>query len=210
MSAPTISCICITRNRPSFLKDAITYFRCQTYPSKHLIIAYQGKDSLPPGAGSRSPDISLIELSTELLTLGARRNLAVEVCESEYICIWDDDDWYHPRRLELQMKHLLLHDKPANVLSRLMLFDAVRQETYLSSERYWEGTLLCRRDVFSENIRYGPSDKGEDGDLLSKLKKRDMVSQTSAPYLYTYVYHGNNTWDAQHFGKLFAAGYKLS
>lgn len=209
-AAPSITCICVTRHRPSLVRNAIAYFQNQTFLSKQLIIAYEGKDSIPWEIISDRPEIALLEMpSGSNLTLGERRNLAVENAEGDYVCVWDDDDWHHPHRLEIQLNNLLRYDKPANVLSRLMLFDSIHQETYLSSQRCWEGTLLCRRDIFNDNLQYGLLDQGEDDALISKLKKRDLVSETKAPFLYTYVYHGDNTCGSDHFKQLFAAGYKL-
>ena len=193
-----------------FVKNAIAYYRNQTFLSRRLLIVYEGTTSLSVEDSSAGwSDISFIKLPDTTLTLGARRNYAIERCETEFFCIWDDDDWHHPQRLEVQIQNLLSTGKPSNVLSRVMLFDALQKQMYLSSERYWEGTLLCRRDIFSDNIRYGLVNKGEDDDLLSKLKKRELVSLTTAPYLYTYVYHGNNTWDENHFRRLFSAGYPV-
>lgn len=209
-SAPTVTCICITRQRPSLVRNALAYFYNQTFLSRQLVIVFEGKDSLPWNILSEHSDITLIELAPGSdLTLGARRNLAIENAQGNYICVWDDDDWHHPHRLEIQMNNLLMNEKPANVLSRLMLFDSIRGETYLSSKRYWEGTLLCRKDILNDNLQYGLLDLEEDNELLSKLQKRDLVSVTQAPFLYTYVYHGSNTCDSKHFQQLFEAGYKL-
>lgn len=209
-AAPSITCICVTRHRPTFVKNAIAYFQNQTFLSKQLIIVYEGEDSLPWDIVSDCPDITVVEIpSGSGLTLGERRNLAIKNAEGDYVCVWDDDDWHHPHRLETQLNSLRTHDKPANVLSRLMLFDSIRHETYLSSQRCWEGTLLCRKDIFNDTLCYGILDHGEDEELLSKLKKRNLVSETKAPFLYTYVYHGDNTCDSDHFKQLFAAGYKL-
>jgi glycosyltransferase involved in cell wall biosynthesis len=33
-------------------------------------------------------------------TLGSLRNLDIEMAQGEYVCQWDDDDWYHAGRIE--------------------------------------------------------------------------------------------------------------
>jgi glycosyltransferase involved in cell wall biosynthesis len=205
---PLISCVCVSKNRPDFLKKAISYFQNQTYPHKELIIVHEVDNETAKEADFHSDNITTIRTSpADNLTLGERRNLSVRASKGDYICVWDDDDWYHNKRLEIQMANLLKSMKPANILSRLILYDATYEQAYLSSERTWEGSLLCRTDLFSDNIKYTHVNSGEDNDLVVKLVKRDFVHSTYAPYLYTYIIHGNNTCDTDHFQQLFNAGH---
>ena len=41
---PRVSCVCVSQNRPHFLKKAISYFKHQTYPNKDLVIVYEGDE----------------------------------------------------------------------------------------------------------------------------------------------------------------------
>lgn len=207
---PWISCVCVSQNRPAFLKKAIGYFNAQTYTNKDLVIVYEGDDTPFRDLSFRNEKITVFKLTEgSSLSLGERRNISIQHAKGEYVCQWDDDDWFHNDRLEIQMRSLLNSKKPANILNRLVLYNALKQQAYLSSERFWEGSLLCKTDLFKEYFQYPKLNKGEDNDLVVKLVKQDYVGSLFAPYLYTYLFHGANTWDAIHFQHLFNAGYRL-
>ena len=61
---PLISCICVTREKPSLLKRAIDCFLAQTYPNKELVILYEDDDyATEELVGAGFPDNSSIRLS---------------------------------------------------------------------------------------------------------------------------------------------------
>ena len=207
---PWISCVCVSQNRAVFLKRAISYFNNQSYPNKDLVIVYTGSDELLNADIVRDEKIKVITPPKDsCLTLGERRNISIQYAKGDYFCVWDDDDWFHNDRLEIQMRSLLESGKPANTLSRLLLYNALTRKAYLSSERFWEGSLLCKTDLFRESLQYPKLDKGEDNDVVMKLVNQNRVDSLFAPYLYTYLFHGANTWDDNHFQHLFHAGYSL-
>ena len=207
---PRITCLCVSQNRPEFLKQAIYYFRNQTYLNKDLLIVYGGDNKIWEEISLHDENIKVINIGqTTALGAGLLRNIALENCEGDYFCLWDDDDWYHSQRLELQLKSLLSSGRPANMLDRLLLYDSLKHQAYLSSKRYWEGSLLCKTDVVKGNFQF-PNERGGDTDFISQLVSRDYVYAISSPYLYAYIFHGRNTWETDHFRQLFNAGYKLN
>jgi glycosyltransferase involved in cell wall biosynthesis len=208
MNLPWITCVCVSAARPSFIRRAIRHFKVQTYPHKDLVIVYEGDyeflihDTLP--------DVKLIKLPAgSELSLGERRNISIQHCKGDYFCHWDDDDWYHSRRLEFQMGALVQSGRSACVLKRLLLYDALTHRAFLSSERYWEGTLLCRTDLINDATRYPHVNRSEDNSLVVSLVRKEYVHALSTPYLYAYLFHGTNTWEQAHFNQLFQAGYPL-
>ena len=206
---PSISCVCITKGRPALLQKAIGHFDAQTYENKNLVIVYEGDEDLSPKNHS-SERIKIIRLRAgSELSLGERRNLSIQNCTGDYFCQWDDDDWYHNRRLELQMEALARSGKSACVLTRVILYDGVGRRAYLSSQRNWEGTLLCSTNLFKDSFRYPQVNRSEDNSLVVNLLKNDYVHALSAPHLYAYYFHGKNTWDQAHFNQLFQSGYIL-
>jgi hypothetical protein len=85
-----------------------------------------------------------------------RRNEALQRATGEFVTMQDSDDWSHPRRLELQVQHLLSHPSaPANLSSALrvtsdLLFTQGRG-LYL---RLSEPSLLFRRELVVGRIGY--------------------------------------------------------
>lgn len=205
---PLISCICITRNRPKLLLTAISCFAAQSYTRKELIILYE-KDDIITAACLDNYDwkdlcvkIVAIEKQTGRY-LGALRNAAVASASGDYICQWDDDDWYHPERLSYQYGCLALKKKEAGVLSREIIWDSTTGKAYLSCYRHWEGSLLCRKDIALQHPYYNYK-RGEDTPVITALLQRGLLyTDTRATPLYVYRYHSANTWDYRHFSSFF-------
>ncbi len=76
-----------------------------------------------------------------------RRNDALALARGEFVTMQDSDDWSHPRRLELQVQHLLSHPSvPANATSALRVTSELQftqgRGLYL---RLSEPSLMFRR-----------------------------------------------------------------
>lgn len=210
MSIPIISCICITRERPYLLNRAIRCFREQTYPTKELIILYEDDDHdtnyfLEAQSAEVLQNIQVIKIpKSPDQYLGQLRNIAIQRASGTYICQWDDDDWYHPERLQYQYKLLVEHNAEACVLSREIIFDVHTGDAYLSCRRNWEGSLLCNKEKALAHP-YTNLDKGEDTPVIEALSlSRHLYTDTRIIPYYVYVYHGTNTWDYIHFQSFFA------
>lgn len=197
------------------LQRAIYCFTSQTYPNRQMVLVYEEEDH---------PTVEFIE-STSLdsrfkvvkvsqsqpkLALGGLRNLSVENAGGEYVCQWDDDDWYDPERLSVQMRALLVSGKPACVLSHWIILDSHHNTAYLSNRRLWEGSVMCRRDLMEQNP-YAALSKGEDTDIIHNLYRQGQLEIIEdSPEIYVYVYHGANTWEEEHFREIFDRSTKLS
>lgn len=91
------------------LPAAIECFLLQSYPNKQLLIMDDSDQrfdlmSLPPRLWSES--VLYNRREKQAVSLGAKRNALCEIARSEYIAHWDDDDWYHPLRLQEQVANL--------------------------------------------------------------------------------------------------------
>jgi glycosyltransferase involved in cell wall biosynthesis len=210
---PLISCLCITRNKPSLLKRAINCFLSQTYPNKELIIIYEEGDlnSKDVINSYSCGQISGYEISIHpKLSLGQLRNISIQRCKGEYFCQWDDDDWYHDQRLELQLYSIQSNFKPVCILTNWLMYDMVEDKSYLSFTRTWEGSVLCRKDLVSDTIKYENASKGEDSTFIKSLLLTNHIFPLIMPSLYIYVYHGNNAWNRAHFIDNFQKSKSLS
>lgn len=210
---PLISCLCITRGRVSLLKRAVGSCMDQDYINKELVIVYES-DDLPTKeflSTVSGEHIVKIEVPAQpKLTLGELRNLAVSECNGEYFCQWDDDDWSHSKRLSFQMDVVSETNVPACVLFQLLLFDDTSKGAYVSNRRPWESTLLCKKSLIGEEIEYDGLTRGEDTSVVTKLFSRSLIFPVIMPKLYLYVYHGNNVWTREHWGKIFGVSRRLS
>lgn len=213
-SNPLISCLCVTRNKVELISRAIDCFLAQTYPNKELIIIYEDNDNNIKNFLSKVTETTIrcYEVSTNpKLSLGELRNLSLEYSLGEYFCQWDADDWYHNQRLEYQMKAILTMHKPICFLTYWIIFDTLTNKAYLSYKRLWEGSILCSKDiVIKDNIKYPSEPRMEDNIFSKKIIKKNNVYPVDLPHLYIYVYHGDNTWEYQHFQNNFNVGIQFS
>lgn len=203
-----ISCVCVTREKPEFLKRAIDCFLAQTYVNKELIILYEDDDlateKLVGGGFPTESGIRLLRAPAyPKMTLGELRNVAIKVAMGEFICQWDDDDWYHMSRLELQYGKLFGAGRHGSILTQWLVFDCLTATAYLSHVRLWEGSILCRKSVLQQKA-YEDKPLGEDTATIEYLASRNsLYLLEEMPGLYIYVYHGGNLWEHEHWNAIF-------
>jgi len=209
-----ISCLCVTNNRVNQLKNAIACFDAQTYVDKELVIVCLSNDksSVEFLAQMKNHFITyfLVE-DSEHLTLGDLRNIAIEKASGSYICNWDDDDWYHPDRLKIQMWEMRFNGMPASILSYLLLYNTNTGDAYITNKRQWENSICCEKKLLEEySIKYPSLDKGEDTPFVSRLREIGVLFSIAKPHLYIYCFTGNNTCSNDHFRVIFQHSKKLS
>ena len=197
-----VSCICVTKNPWNLIERAINCYLAQTYESCEMVILYESnhcdKNQLEKLTDNRQ-QIKLIEIPIEpKKTLGELRNIAIEQSSGEYFIQWDDDDWFHPNRIAYQMSQITKR-YPCNMLRQWMMFDQSTKQSYLSFKRPWEGSLLCSKKTFLESTKYAGLSKAEDTQLMQNLRTKGFLKLLDQPQLYIYTYHGQNTWNYQHF-----------
>lgn len=210
---PKISCLCISQNSVELIKRTINCFKAQTYPAKELIILYESDNSSTKYFLKENlyEEVYFYEIpSHPKLTLGALRNISIEKCSGEYFCQWDDDDWYASNRLEVQYKAIVHNSKAASMLAYWLMYDHIGEQAYLSSFRLWEGSILCKRSLVDNNIKYADLTRSEDTSLLKQLIDGNHIFPIIKPNLYIYTFHGSNTWGYDHFKIFFKKSLKLS
>jgi len=145
-----------------------------------------------------SPFIFIQLFTLEPISLGAKRNLAMECATAEYICIWDDDDWYDKERLAYQMTFMQFTNKIACSMSNTILFNHYTNQGYLNGSRRegWEQTLLCKK---SEMTYYSNLNRAEDTPVLKELFQLNKLAVIEEPSLYIYNIHPFNTSLSEHF-----------
>lgn len=211
---PLISCLCISCNyRASSLKRAIHLFQQQSYPNKELVILYLKDDLATKELVSCLHDDRILTVEIEnrsAYSLGELRNLSIDKSRGEYICNWDDDDWYHPDRLKEQFEAIVKSGKAASILACWLMYDMKNKEAFISSFRPWEASIMCSKKVLqNDQIQYPAWSKGEDKPFISALAEKNMLFPLICPQLYIYIYNGNNLNNAEHFKRIFYDSQKL-
>ena len=204
---PLVSCLTLTRARPDLLRRAIGFYDRQTWPNKELVVVVDRRSDTGWVDSffheQARPDLRWA-MPAAVEHLGALRNQALDLARGDYVCVWDDDDFYHPFRLEWQVRTALAEGVDAVLLAECMHYFEDSGELFLS---FWQEiglppSLLCRRDRmlrYRETLDPILGQKGSDTALQQKLiEEREVALLTDCPYLYTYVYHGENVWNRTH------------
>jgi len=209
---PLISCLCVTHNKLNFLQRVIRCFKAQTYTNKELVIVYES-DNFSVQEFSKSCDdtsVTFYEIpATPKQSLGTLRNISLQYAKGDYFCQWDDDDWYAEDRLDVQYDALKSNVKVASMLTYWLMFDSMNNQAFLSPFRLWEGSILCEKAMITSEVNYANLEKGEDTVLLGKLLETNCIFPIIKPNIYIYVFHGDNTWDYDHFNKFYTRGLQL-
>ncbi len=207
--------MCVSENRPHHLIKAIEYFKLQTYSDKEFVLVSRARN---PDYDEiiRLPSFSNLTInyftheSADEITLGDLRNLSIKSALGEYFCIWDDDDWHHCQRLEKQMDAILKDGKNGSILAYCILFDTTRNEAYLSHPLMPPATILCKKSIIDDSIKYPQLNLSEDLHFFRNLNRNNALKPIIYPALYIYNFHGANSWNVDHFNALFRASQKLS
>jgi glycosyltransferase involved in cell wall biosynthesis len=210
-----ISCLTVTREaRFASLERAVADFARQTWAERELVIVHDGGAAfdakLRTLAASCSRASITVHRESARQTLGELRNASVGAARGEIVCQWDDDDRYHPRRLELQFAAMRVENSEFCFLTdQLHLFAADRT-------MYWDdwnlevhplnlvqGTLLGSKTALG---RYPSLARGEDTPLILDLLRRGrrITRLREHGYLYVYVFDGKNAWGYDHHATISA------
>lgn len=205
MQYPLVSCLCLTKNRPHLLRRSVQCFIDQTYANTELVIMVPDNDKETIATILSFPD-NRIRFYTypgdQRFSIGVLRNMSIEKSSGSFFCQWDDDDWYHSRRVELQFEAMQVAKKDGSVLAYHIMYDEARSMAYTSFACPWPQTILCKKELF---LKYKYPDKSlkEDADFLTDLLLGNHLAPVGMPSLYIYVCHQKNTCPDAHFRDLF-------
>lgn len=203
-SQPMVSCLMVTRGRLFPGRFAVESFVRQTYPNRELVLVCDGPGTeIEAYCGLlKDPRIRVVYPDKAANTLGSLRNLSLQAALGDWICQWDDDDLYHPQRIELGMAVCRSMQANALFLQRWLLWSPHERKIGISGPREWEGSMLAERYCVPP---YPALSRGEDTAVAQAMIASLRVVLTDTPWLYTYVQTGVNTWSENHFKAIWSA-----
>lgn len=104
-----VTCLCPTfnrlgdKNQQALLEEAIEAFFRQTYPHKKMLIL---NDQPQQDASFQHELVKVVNTGRRFYSLGDKHNALFAMADSEYLCMWDDDDISLPHRLETMIDRL--------------------------------------------------------------------------------------------------------
>ena len=194
-SEPLVSCIMPTHSRREFVPRAIRLFQGQDYPHIELVIVDDGDDSVADCIPD-DPRIRYVRRDSRW-TVGAKRNLACAESRGAIIAHWDDDDWYPPHRIRVQVRALL--DRPADLCgsSRIYYYEAASGRAwryeYAGPNAPWvAGSTLAYRRGYWERNPFPDLQVGEDTHFVWGRTTK-VICDLADPSLCVAMIHPHNT-----------------
>ncbi|MBR0552308.1 glycosyltransferase family A protein [Stakelama marina] len=197
---PLVSCVMVTADRMGLARRSVDCFLAQTHGNRELVIVDDGSEDYAPLLEA-IPSDRLVYRKVEKrpeTTLGALRNLTLELARGQVVAQWDDDDWYHPHRLSRQVAELCDSVDVCLLRGTLMHLDAPIwfDHPYVGTLKPGvPGSIVHRANP---TARYPETRRGEDTVFLDNWPA-DRIRVIEAPELFIRAFHGSNTWEAEHF-----------
>ena len=195
-----VSVIMPTRGRPQLVRESLAAVVNQTYPGDiecFIVHDQEPSDEELSVLGTPRRRVHVL-INTHTPGLAGARNTGLDAVTGEFVATCDDDDVWHPAKLEAQI-HLLLDEPDLLVVGsgiRLMLPDKIidwpgRAErisySLLLRNRVKElhsSTLVMRREAFAKAGRYDeelPGGYAEDYDWVLRAARAGGVGMVSRP-----------------------------
>lgn len=174
---PLVTVVMPTHNPNLSVATALESLIAQSYRPLEILIMNDG--SRPDVAvsleewESRDPRIRVVHLAENRGPYFARNTGASTYARGDYITVHDDDDWSHPRKIELQVAHLLANpDLLANLSPGCRLTPNLWMMRRSRSPKYAHSnfsSLLIRRDVMDRLGNWDLVNRGADGEMRSRI-----------------------------------------
>lgn len=201
-SSPLVSCIMATRNRRPFVLQSLRYFCRQTYPAKELLILDDDNQNLSSDIGC-DPRIRYFQMPSGM-SIGAKRNRGCELARGSIIAQWDDDDWYAPNRLQVQVDPIIAGRADISALHSEVFFQLLSWKFWRCSQGLHRrmffgdvhgGTLVFHRSVYERGSRYPHRSLAEDASFLQlALRRGARLEKVPGTDLFIYLRHNATSW----------------
>lgn len=197
-TAPLISVVIATRNRPELLHDAISGVTSQTYsgPIECLIVFDQEDPDYGVVSDNALRRVTVLANTERTPGLAGARNTGILSAHGEFVAFCDDDDFWLPQKLQRQLD--TIGDALTSVTGIVVNYGNVeveripRQETFtlknLVRHRLMEAhpsSVLMRRDALLHLIGLVdeeiPRSYGEDFDFIIRAMQAGPVSVVEEP-----------------------------
>ena len=198
---PLVSVIVPTRGRPDLVRAAISSISGQTYPGPLECLVVHDQEPPDPDLASLGTADHQVRVMANRRTpgLAGARNSGLAEARGSFVATCDDDDVWHPAKLQAQIGRLL--DQPDLLVVgsgiRLMLPDGriitwparaerITQRLLLRNrvKELHSSTLAMRRDVFAKAGLYDeqtPNGYAEDYDWLLRVARVGRIGAVRTP-----------------------------
>lgn len=198
-----VSCLIVTADRRMLLKRSLYSYKNQTHTNKEAVIVDSGKEPVE----DLLTDLDLeevkyirVEPSPENV-LGELRNLSLKNATGDFLTCWDDDDWFHPERIELELSVLKKGFDACCLTGNLFHINTEKFVNHPFRGALPNGSPSSIMHRRNDTIRYPSLNIDEDTVYLNRWRKQKKYKALglSYSYLFVRVFHGSNVSGKKHF-----------
>jgi glycosyltransferase involved in cell wall biosynthesis len=182
------------------MEFSVACMKQQTRKPDLWIICENSDDSEPlwEDAGIEVPML-IVRVSTPQ-TIGTMRNLCIAHAlkhNPDYIVFWDDDDYYHPERIQQNIE-ALQNNPTADISASSKMFLLLTRENVLMTtgpfgEKHGTAATFCIRGNYARNNRFdGTKTRGEEVSF-TKLWTANLVQVKNPEKMIVVMGHSKNT-----------------
>lgn len=198
---PSVTAVCLTRNRREWLPKAIAQFQTQTYLNRRLLIVADGDDVSDLIPGDLIPGDPPVWLYTVLPArepavrkIGPKRNFANSLVTTDLIAHWDDDDYSAPERLADQVRRLVETGMSVTGYHTMKFTDGARWWQYEGFPAFAFGTSLMYRRAWWERNRFPDLHVCEDSIFVrAAVRARQFIAPGDLDLMYATIHPGNTS-----------------
>lgn len=193
LTHPLISCLCIAQFDSKLMLKAIISFEEQDYPNKELVISYQHGDENVKEIALKTREFSVNNIVIVSRPSHLSRSEAIKdaasFCHGVYVCLWNEEDCYHPMRIKYQYNNMQINGqyREASIMSNIFVYDTKTKKSYISYSTQCFGTLLCNKLLLQQNT-ISDNDLKWNLNLIDSLASRKLLHYiTDFPALYICI-----------------------
>ena len=118
---------------------------------------------------SDDPSISLYAMpdSSRARVLGIKKNIGVAFCDTDLVCMFDDDDWSHPTRMEDQVRRVESTGKAVTGYRTMLFTDNKKWWKYIGEPMFGLGTSLCFHKSWWKQVQFEAQHIGTDNTFVN-------------------------------------------
>ncbi|WP_069132418.1 glycosyltransferase family 2 protein [Rhodohalobacter halophilus] len=202
-SGDKVSCLIVTANRKELLRRSLVSLKNQTHKNIEVVVIDNGEEKvekLLQMFPSEQVNYTYIQPSPDNI-LGDLRNISLDKATGDYMICWDDDDWFHPKRIEIQLNTIKSGFDACCLEGNIFHIDSPDLIDHPYIGRLPDGSPSSIMHKRSDAIRYPSMRRGEDTVYLNRWmdQGRYKMLDLSYAYLFVRVFHGTNVSGKKHF-----------
>lgn len=188
-----VSALMPTHNRRAFVPQAIRCFQAQTHVDAELVILDDGEEGVADLIPHDDERVRYVGLTTRA---PVARKLAwlTKLAYGDVLCLWDDDDWHGPTRIERQLEAIDDGDD-AVLIERFyghdMPCDRVYRWNWRTLGAFADGTAMFTRAFYDAGPAFSELER-HPGQHLMNSRPNAKIGWVEGAELYVQRLHGQN------------------